>query len=45
MRSFADFMPPYLNATQWSTTHHVKVSIVDPNDNPDDVTGERPVRY
>ena len=25
-----DFMPPYLNATQLSTTHHVQVSTVNP---------------
>ena len=40
-----DFIPPYPNATQWSTTHHVQINIVDPNDNPDDITGERPVCY
>ena len=40
-----DFMSPFLNATQWSITDNVQVSIVDPNDNPDDVTGERPVCY
>ena len=38
-------MPHYPNASQWSTTHHVQVSIFDPNNDPDDVTGERPVRY
>ena len=40
-----DFMPPYLDATQWSTTHHVQVSIVDPDNDPDTVTGKRPVHY
>ena len=37
-------MLPYPNTTQWSTTHHVQVSIVDPNDaaQPD---GSRPIRY
>ena len=38
-------MPPYLNATQWSTTHHVQLSIVDPTNQADRVTGKRPVRY
>ena len=39
-----DFMPPYPNATQWSTTHHVQVSIVDPND-PEQPNGSRPICY
>ena len=38
------FMPNYLNATQWSTIHHVQVSIINPDSNPDDVNGQRPVR-
>ena len=29
----------------WSTTHHVQVSIVNPDNNSDDVTGERPICY
>ena len=41
----ADFMPPYPDAIQWSTTHHVQVSTVNPNDAADRVTGERPVRF
>ena len=40
-----DFMPPYLNATQWFTAHHVHVSIVNPTNQADRVTGERPVRF
>ena len=40
-----DFMPDYPDANLWSTTHHVQVSIVDPDNDPDDVTGERPVCY
>ena len=40
-----DFMPTYPDATQWSTTHHVQVSIVDPTDISDRVTGKRPVRF
>ena len=40
-----DFMPDYPNTNLWSTTHHVQVSIVDPDNNPDDVTGEHPVQY
>ena len=39
-----DFMLPYPNATQWSTTHHVQVSIVDPND-PEQPNGSRPICY
>ena len=39
-----DFMPPY-RANLWSTTHHVQVSIVDPNDNADEDTDERSVCY
>ena len=37
-------MPPYPNNTQWPTTHHVQVSIVDPNHQvqPD---GLRPICY
>ena len=31
-----NFMPPYPNANLWYTTHHVQVSIVNPNDNPDE---------
>ena len=37
-----NFMPPYLNTNLWSTTHHVQVSIVNPNDNVDVDTSERP---
>ena len=40
-----DFIPLYPNTTKWSTTHHVQVSIVHPDNNPDDVTGERSVCY
>ena len=40
-----DFMPPYLDANQWSTTHHVQVSTVNPNDAADRVTGKRPVHF
>ena len=40
-----DFMPNYPNATQWSTTHHVQVSTVNPNNDLDEDTGERPVSY
>ena len=35
-------MPTYPNTTQWSTTHHVQVNTVNPNDPPDAVTGKRP---
>ena len=38
-------MPPYPNATQWSTTHQVQVITIDPNNNPNAVTGERPVCF
>ena len=38
-------MPCYLNANLWSTTHHVQVSIVNPEDDADEETGEHPVRY
>ena len=37
-------MPPYPNATQWSTTQHIQVSIVDPND-PEQPDGLHPIRY
>ena len=40
-----NFMLPYPNSTQWSTTHHVQVSIVNPTDQVDKVTGEHPVCY
>ena len=40
-----DFMPPYPNTTQWPSTHHVQVSIVDPTNQADRVTGKRPVCY
>ena len=40
-----NFMLPYPNATKWSTTHHVQVSIVIPTNQADRVTGKRPVRY
>ena len=29
-----DFMPTYSDATQWSTTHHVQISTVNPLDVP-----------
>ena len=37
-----DFMPTYPDADQWSTTHHVEIETVNPNDAPDAVTGSRP---
>ena len=40
-----DFMPDYPDANQWSTTHHIQVSIVDSEDNADEENGERSVRY
>ena len=39
-----DFMPTYSNATQWSTTHHVQVSTVNPLDVPA-ANGSRPVYF
>ena len=39
-----DFMPTYPNATQWSTTHHVQVSTVNPFDVPA-ADGSRPVHF
>ena len=40
-----DFMSDYLDVNLWSTTHHVQVSIVNPDDDTDQQTGERPGRY
>ena len=40
-----DFMPPYLDANQWSTIHHVQVSTVNLTNTPDVVTGECPVCF
>mmetsp|Transcript_53708 Transcript_53708/g.58269 ORF Transcript_53708/g.58269 Transcript_53708/m.58269 type:complete len:184 (+) Transcript_53708:125-676(+) len=40
-----DFMPIYPNAAQWYTTHHMQITTIDPNDDPDRVTGERSVRF
>ena len=39
-----DFMPPYPNATQWSITHHIQLSIVDPND-PELPDGSLPICF
>ena len=39
-----DFMPPYLDATQWSTTHYVQVSIAKPAD-PEAADGLRPANF
>ena len=39
-----DFMPPFLYANQWSTTHHVQVSTVNPLNSPL-VDGLRPARF
>ena len=39
-----DFMPPYSDATQWSTTHHVQVSIANPA-NPEAADGSRPACF
>ena len=37
-------MPPYPNANQWSTTHHVQVNTVNPDADAED-DGSRPIRY
>ena len=37
-----DFMPFYSDADQWSVTYHVKIEIVNPNDQPDPNTSLRP---
>ena len=39
-----DFIPTYPNAIQWSTTHNVQVSIVNPTDN-EVPNGSRPKRF
>ena len=40
-----DFMPAYLDATQWSTTHHVKIASVDPEADLVKGNNMRPVTY
>ena len=40
-----NFMPAYPNATQWSTTHHVQISRVNPEAKRDPVTHKRPITY
>ena len=37
-----DFTPPYLDTNQWSTTHHVEIDTVDPNNQLNPNTGLRP---
>ena len=37
----ADFTPLYPDADLWSVTHHVEVTTVNPNDQPDPNTGLR----
>ena len=38
-------MLPYLDTNQWSTTHHVQVSTINPTNVSDAVTGERPACF
>ena len=40
-----NYMPSYPDANQWSTTHHVQVSTVNPTKTPDAVTGEFPAHF
>ena len=40
-----DFMPAYLNANLWSTTHHIQIASVDPEACINVETNMRPVTY